>query len=352
MNNAAAPGREVAALTAIVQAVSGGQSQAEVLSALLAATVTAMGYKAATLRLLDEERQQLALQAAYGLSDTYLGKGAVEVAQSELDQQVLQGQWVELAEVRAAPGFQYPEAAAREGLASGLVIPLLVREKAIGVLRVYTGEPHSFSAAERGVLAAAASLGAGAIQRARLFEAFQRIAYHVSSSLEIKRVLATLLVEAVREVNVKAASLRLLGPRRMTLHLAAAYGLSDAYLQKGQVTVANSPVDQQVLTGGAPVCLGDVSEAGALQYPDEAAREGLRSVMVLPLQVHGTAIGVLRLYSAQSRRFSPEDQSFAAAVADLGALAIENAKLHAQLQQRLETLKEDADGWYRFLTRS
>ena len=40
------------------------------------------------------------------------------------------------------------------------------------------------------------------------------------------------------------------------------------------------------------------------------------------------------------------------AVVNLGAIAIENTKLHEALKERLEALKTDADGWYRFLALS
>jgi GAF domain-containing protein len=73
---------------------------------------------------------------------------------------------------------------------------------------------------------------------------------------------------------------------------------------------------------------------------------------VLPLSVGNTLVGVMRLYSAQTRRISAEEIDFAAAVADLGAVAIQNAKLHEALKERLEAMKEDVDGWYRFLTLS
>lgn len=62
-----------------------------------------------------------------------------------------------------------------------------------------------------------------------------------------------------------------------------------------------------------------------------------------------TPIGVLRLYSGQMRQFSGEEIAFATAVADLGALAIENAKLHQALKEQLETLMADTNDWFRFL---
>jgi GAF domain-containing protein len=52
------------------------------------------------------------------------------------------------------------------------------------------------------------------------------------------------------------------------------------------------------------------------------------------------------------RRFGAEEIAFATAVANLGAVAIENARLHAALQERMDALKEDSNGWFRFLALS
>lgn len=344
--------RKVEALYEITRAINASLSQQEALAVLLERIVTELDYKAATLRLLDEERRELELKAAYGLSEAYLTKGAVDVIRSNIDHSVLTGEWMTLADVRHDPGFQYPEAAVREGLASMLAVPLTVRDRVIGVLHVYTAEPHTFRPAEQAFIAAIANLGAQAIQRTRLFEAFQRIAHLVNSSLKVEEVLTTLLLESVKELNVKAGSIRLLGPKKATLHLATAYGLSKTYLQKGAVKVAHSPIDQRVLQEAQPLAITELTPESGFQYPEEARQEGIRSVLVLPLLVHETGVGVMRLYSGQVRRFSAEEINFAAAVADLGALAIENAKLHEALKQRLEALKEDADGWYRFLALS
>jgi GAF domain-containing protein len=341
--------REVRALYEITEAINSSLSQQDVLAMMLERLVQGLGYKAATLRLLDEERQTLELKAAYGLSETYLQKGAIAVARSQVDQAALAGQHITIADVGHDPGFQYAEAAAREGLASALVVPLDLRDRVIGVVRVYTAGPHTFSPEEQAFLAAVANLGAQAIQRTHLYEGFQRIARHLAASLDLSEVLKTLLLESVTELNVKAGSIRLLGPERETLHLAAAYGLSDTYLQKGAVKVAQSPIDQRVLGDGRPIAITELSQESGFQYPEEAQREGIRSVLVLPLQVHDVTIGVLRLYSAQLRRFSAEELTFASTVADLGAVAIENAKLHEALKARLETMKEDSNGWYRFL---
>jgi len=229
-------------------------------------------------------------------------------------------------------------------------VPPTLYESAIGVLHVYTAERHEFGSQEQAFIAGIANLGAQAIRRTQCFEAFHRISHHINSSLDVKQVLKTLLLESVKELNVRAGSIRLLGPRKQTLHLATAYGLSEAYLKKGEIELAQSPIDQKVLKEARPAAITDITKETVFQYTKEAEREGIRSVLVIPLLARETMIGVMRLYSGQVRRFVPEEISLANAVADLGAVAIENAKLHEIIKDRLEALKADSDGWYRFLS--
>jgi GAF domain-containing protein len=344
------PQRELEIFYAITSAINASLSLQEVLAVILNRIVTDLGYRAATLRLLDEERQTLELRAFYGLSETYLSKGDVEVTKSGIDRTALAGQSVTIPDVRKERGFQYSVAAEREGLTSLIAVPLTLRGVAIGVLHVYTADRHDFSPNEQAFIAGIANLGAQAIRRTHCFEAFQRISHQINSSLEVKQVLKTLLLESVRELNVRAGSIRLLGPRKRTLHLASAYGLSETYLKKGDIELAQSPIDQKVLKEARAVVITDIAQEAGLQYREEAEREGIRSVLVVPLHMRDVTIGVMRLYSGQIRRFVPEEISLADAVADLGAVAIENARLHEILRDRLEALKEDVDGWYRFLS--
>lgn len=340
---------EVRVLYELVQAINSGLGQQEVLSILLGRIVTDLDYRAATIRLVDQEHQRLDLKAAYGLSEEYLHKGSVDVAKSGIDQKVLTGEQVAVTELKQETRFQHAEAAFREGLVSMLAVPLSIYDRVIGVLHLYTGEVHEFGPEEIAFISAIANLGAQAIQRSRLFEAFQSIAQNVNSSLDLKEVLIKLLSISVIELNVKAGSIRLLGQKRETLHLAASTGLSQEYIQKGAVKVAQSPIDQKVLQEGKPVAITDLTEETGFQYLEEVRKEGIRSVFVLPLRVKDQRIGVMRFYSSKVREFTAEELNFAVAVADIGAVAIENAKLHEVLKQRLAALKEDVDGWYQFL---
>lgn len=344
--------RDVRAIYAISAALNAEANEQAVLDTLLERTVTELGYTAATLRLLDEEQQTLELRAVYGLSQAYLRNGPVAIGQSTIDKVVLAGQSVVVEDVQHDSSSHYAAAAAHEGLASAMIIPLLAYDRTIGVLRVYTGSHYVFTIQEQALLGAIANLGAQAIRRAQRAAAYQAMAHAITASLDLTVVLTELLRHSVREVRVKAGAIRLLGPRQITLHLVAATGLSAAYLAKGAVDVAHSPIDRHVIAHGQPLAITEITQATGLQYPEEAQREGIRAILVVPLRVRDQVIGVLQLYSRQTRRFGEDELTFAATVADLGALALENARLHAALKARFDAVKEDSNAWYRYLALS
>jgi two-component system NtrC family sensor kinase len=342
--------KQVQAGLRIAEAMNATQDRATLLREMLAAIVDTLGYKAASLRMLDPEKGLLELAAAYGLSDEYLKKGGVDLAHSPMDQQAFAGQIVAIRDLQAEPNLQYPQAAEREGLRAVLVVPLRLGQRTMGALRVYTGRPYDFSVEEQAFLASIANLAARSIANAELYHAFRAIAREINSTLEVKQVLQKLLVNLIGELNVKGAAVRLLGPRGRRLHLAAAEGLSQAYLDKGEIRIADSPIDRRVLDEKAPVVLYDVASEPGFQYPEAAQREGIRSALAVPLRLHDTLVGVLRVYSAQPHRFTSEEIALVEAVADLGAIALDNARLHEALREKYEAAREDWAGWYRYLS--
>jgi transcriptional regulator with GAF, ATPase, and Fis domain len=320
----------------------------EILERTLAALTEQLGYRAASVRLLDLEHQTLNLQAAVGLSADYLNKGPVEVAHSQIDAAVLQGEHISITNIAEDPRWQYIEQAQTEGLRSVLAVPLRIINRYLGVLRVYTEDQHHFSKEEDQLVAALANLVALILRDVRQQNAVQTIAAEANSSLDVRQVLNILLTQVIQHINCKAGIIRLLGPNRNRLHLVAMQGLSEAYMDKGEIVVESSPIDQRVLQGEV-VSIYDVAEAGVLQYPEAAAREGIRSVLAVPLAVRGDMIGVFRIYSTQPYRFHQDDADFLKTAANLGAIAIDNARLYQTLSEKYEAARKDWAGWYRFL---
>jgi GAF domain-containing protein len=157
-----------------------------------------------------------------------------------------------------------------------------------------------------------------------------------SSSLELKEVLQNVVTNVTETMGVKACSLRLYDSRSGQLMLSAAHGLSESYLKKGPVDIQHSSVDSQALSGET-VIIQDVRTDSRFQYAEAARREGIISILCVPLEVHGDSIGVMRVYTGESCTFQEDDIQFLSVLARLAALAIENANLY-------ESLKNSYDG--------
>jgi len=161
----------------------------------------------------------------------------------------------------------------------------------------------------------------------------------VTSSLNFTEVLNTIVQLATKAMDAKACSIRLLDEEERLLRLGAAYGLSEEYLSKGPVDLERSLVDRGALRGKA-VAVPDVTKDPGFQYPEEAAKEGIRSVLCVPLSVREKPIGVLRLYTGESHRFTDEEIEFLSTLANQAAVAIENARTYQRLED-LEQAKSD-----------
>ena len=172
----------------------------------------------------------------------------------------------------------------------------------------------------------------------RFYRGLHEAVSAINSSLDPATVLEKIVEHTAKAMDAKGCTLRLLGKSGKMLRAGATYGLSRNYLRKGPVEVAKSEVDREALFGGGVVCIADACADPRFQYPEAAKEEGIASVMALPLTVEGRAIGVLRLYCGNVREFEQSEIDFATAIANLSAIAIENARLHQALKTDYELL--------------
>ena len=176
------------------------------------------------------------------------------------------------------------------------------------------------------------------------YTALYQAALTISSSLELDQVLQSVVTSITEAMQVKACALRLLDPATGQLQLSAVHGLSSDYLAKGPVEVERSLIDSQALHG-TPVLIPDVRTDSRFQYREAAKQEGLVSVLCVPLEVRGDAIGVMRVYTDTPTTFHEDDVQFLSVLASLAALAIENARLYESIKSSYDGVVEAFWGW-------
>lgn len=330
----------------VSKTISSTLSVEQRLNKLAEGMVKALGVKGSTIRLLDETAGTLDVAASYGLSEEYFKKGAVEADKSISE--AMSGRTVQIRDARSDPRIQYPEAVKKEGIVSILAVPIEVRGRVIGVVKLHAAEERGFSLDEVELVASLAEHGGLAIENARLLEqvfqevqslqAVTAVAKALSSTLDAPKILDLIVTKAIQVLNIKACSLRLLNPKTKQLVLTCSRGLSTEYLNKGPVNTDRSIASTMA---GEVVWIQDAATDPSLQYPENARKEGIASMLSVPVLLQDKVIGVLRLYTARPRRFLDSEVEFAQSMAEFGALALQNAKLHENLRADYQAVMED-----------
>jgi serine phosphatase RsbU (regulator of sigma subunit) len=140
-----------------------------VLNRTVRVCVEVMDCKAASIRLVDAENDELTTMAVHNLSREYLSKGKISLSRSGIDHVALSPKGYEyVRDMTTDPRVQYPQESEREGIVSMLSVGMRYKGKAIGVLRVYTEKEQAFSQLKIDLLKAVAAQAAAAIENARL----------------------------------------------------------------------------------------------------------------------------------------------------------------------------------------
>lgn len=322
----------------VTKAITSNLNTGEVFNLIARKIPEVIGVDAATIRLLDITGKKLILHAASGLSEAYLNRGPVDMESSVMN--ALQGTPIAIADAANDQRIKYPDEARREGIKSILVVPIPIKGKISGILRLLTKSTREFKQPEIDFVAALAEQCGIAIENARIYEEQNRqlnyfkVVYEISKKINSTRHLdeiLDLIVKRLPEVmNLKACTIRLIeesGTGRM--ELKAAHGLSRSYLERGPLD--DEPATYYVLQG-EPVVIPDATVDLHTIYHKEAASEGVGSVLAVPIMVKDETIGMIRLLTSEVRHFSHADVNFAMAVAEQSGIAIQNAIDYQKIQ--------------------
>lgn len=131
---------------------------------------TAKALKAAgcTIMFLSSQKEHLDIIAAYGLSELYLRKGALNANRSLRD--VLDGKIVAIFDAVQDERTQYPEVAESEKISSILAAPVLQKGDVVAEIRVYTHEPRRFSQPDKDFISTIANMIAIALEKNELYQ--------------------------------------------------------------------------------------------------------------------------------------------------------------------------------------
>jgi GAF domain-containing protein len=182
-------------------------------------------------------------------------------------------------------------------------------------------------------------------QEVQYFKLFRDVCKVINSTLDLEEVLKLITENVVRTLNVKACTIFLLDRNQKRLEVSASYGLNATYLKKGPLDADKSIA---ATLNGESVLIDDATKDRRIQYPEAAQREGIASILSVPISVKGQIIGVLRIYTPQPRKFSEDENEFILGLAEMGGIAIDNARMYHLLKAEHENLINEVHRWFEF----
>ena len=240
--------------------------------------------------------------------------------------------------------------AARSGVRSELAVPLEVNGEIRGVLNVDSDRVDAFSADDQELLQELAVQAAKVIQntwlyeqlrlKARLFESLASVSRTINSTLNLDEALRVITREACVLMRARMCSLMMLDESREWLDLRASYGAGEAYLKKPRLSVEESVLGV-VVRRKKPMQVENVQTSSRYQNVEVARREGLISLLSVPLLFAGQAIGTLSVYTGRPYNFSNEEIRILSALAELSGIAIEKARLYERIVDVEEQLRQN-----------
>jgi signal transduction protein with GAF and PtsI domain len=168
------------------------------------------------------------------------------------------------------------------------------------------------------------------------YETFLKVTRAISESKDPEEVVLMTAESVKTALGVKGSSIFLINRKTNELELAASFGLSETYLEKGPINYMQSIRES---LEESPVAIYDVLDDPRIQYPEEAKKEGISSILAVPIVIHGKVIGTLRVYTAEPWDFTLTDINLIQAVSQICGMAIDACRLRRGYMTSIEILK-------------
>lgn len=172
-------------------------------------------------------------------------------------------------------------------------------------------------------------------------EALTKISQAITSDLYIEDILKLIVTVTAQVMGSKICSLMLLDERKQELMIRTTQSISEAYNKKPNIKLGEG-IAGRVAKEGKPIVVLDVREDVRYLNQAVAKKEGLCSLLSVPMKVKGRVVGVLNSYISKPHEFSKEEIDILTAVANQAAIVIENARLLVEtkvIREELETRK-------------
>jgi signal transduction histidine kinase len=195
-------------------------------------------------------------------------------------------------------------------------------------------------AEDQSVVRVAQQVNQALTAQSRRLGVFREIAAAGGQSLDLREVLELGLEKVLQVTGQEAAEIHLLDPDGCTMATRASFGGPEGFLIREEPLVVGECLCGLAVLNDELVLVPDTENDPRVTRLS-CHRFGFRSAACVPLRVKGRVVGVLAVHGREKRHFGAGDTELLVTVADQLTTAIENARLYADMEARVEALSRE-----------
>jgi signal transduction protein with GAF and PtsI domain len=172
-------------------------------------------------------------------------------------------------------------------------------------------------------------------------KALSKISKAIASDFYLDDILRLIVTVTAEVLGSNICSLMLIDEKTNELVVRATQSISEEYNKKLPLKIGEG-IAGKVASENKPISIKDVTKEKEYKHKDIAKKEGLSSLLCVPMSVKGKVIGVINCYTPKPYNFSDEEIEVLTTIANQAAVAIENTQLLVKskvIQEELETRK-------------
>ena len=338
-------GRVVDALYRISTISAEAQNSIEAFEAILDEVMRVLPASSASLSLLNPDTGDLEIEVDKGLEENSRGF-ALSIGQGITGWVALHGESVLVPDVSKDPRYHR----LKDSIQAEMAAPLEEAGRTVGVLNVDADQINAFDKGDLKILSLLAREASRVLNRfwlveqlthkAGQLEALLGIGHRIAGKRLLDDVLQTITREARALMGCHSSALFLHDPENQCLQLHCLHGPDGSIEAEETLSVQQSAMGAAIL-GNRQIEVSDLLRTEEHHFTRFIRSENLQSMLVTPLAFENEVIGVLNVYVASRHRFNDDAKRILGALADLGAVAIQNSRLYARVFDTEQSLRKN-----------
>jgi signal transduction protein with GAF and PtsI domain len=229
-----------------------------------------------------------------------------------------------------------------------LSVPILSKNEIVGVMNLQHKKEHAYPEGQIKLLYTIGRYLGSAIRnaithdevvkKAKQLDLLSQVSRTIVSDHYLKEILQLIVAMTAKVMDSKICSIMLLDEKREELVISATQSLSNDYVNKPSLKIGQS-ISGKVVFEKKPITVLNVTKEPGYMYPGVAKKEGIVSLLSVPMMIKDRVFGVINSYTKSEHVYKKEEIDILQAVANQAAVAIENTNLSHEILAAKEALE-------------